>query len=97
MDKKTKIEKLLEKYGVNDQRTDGWHIKRGELLTASEIYKALANATESQKYELMISKIIPTIPKEGNTPRPLIWGTRFEPIAKEVYTAENEGVKIVDT
>lgn len=96
--KKQKVTELLEKYGVNDQRTDAWHIKRSDMLTASDIYKALSDATPSQRYELIISKLIPKIPTEGGViARPLLWGTRFEPIAKEIYTKENEGVQIVDT
>lgn len=97
MDNVTKVKNLLETYGVNDQRTDAWHMKRGEMLTASDIYKALSDATPSQRYELMISKLVPKIPTEGSGARALIWGTRFEPIAKEIYELENPGFKIVDT
>jgi hypothetical protein len=72
-------------------------MKRGEMLTASDIYKALPNATPAQRYELLISKLVPKIPSEGFGARALIWGTRFEPIAKEIYELENPGFKIVDT
>ena len=34
------VQELLQKYGHDDQRTQAWHTKRGEMLTASEIYKA---------------------------------------------------------
>jgi len=95
--KKMKVETLLETYGVSDQRTDAWHMKRGEMLTASDIYKALPDATPSQRHELIMSKLIPRIPTEGAGPRALVWGTRFEPVAKEIYMKENEGVQIVDT
>lgn len=80
-----RIQELLEKYGQNDQRTAAWHQKRGEMLTASEIYKALPDATPSQKHELMMSKLTPKPRTEGPGPRALVWGTRFEPIAKEIY------------
>jgi len=92
-----KINLLLAKYGHNDQRTDAWHTKRGEMLTASEIWKALADATPAQKHEIILSKLIPKPRIEGPGPRPLVWGTRFEPIAKDIYCHYNGGVQIVDT
>ena len=55
------------------------------MLTASEIYKALPDATPSMKHELMMSKLTPRPKTEGSGPRALVWGTRFEPIAKEIY------------
>jgi putative phage-type endonuclease len=93
-----KIESLLERYGQNDQRTDSWHAKRGEMLTASEIYKGLPGATPSQKHELIMSKLVPRQRGEGPGPRALVWGTRFEPIAKDIYQhSSSEVIKIVDT
>lgn len=93
-----KIKVLLEKYGQNDQRTDSWHAKRGEMLTASEIYKALPGATPSQKHELIMSKLVARQRTEGPGPKALVWGTRFEPIAKTIYEYDsNEFIKIADT
>jgi len=43
------VELLLEKYGQDDQRTDAWHAKRGEMLTASEIHKACKDASPALK------------------------------------------------
>lgn len=92
------INTLLEKYGQNDQRTDAWHAKRGEMLTASEIYKALPDATLAQKHELMMSKLTPRPKGESSGARALIWGTRFEPIAKEIYCrVSSTPIKIEDT
>lgn len=93
-----KIQFLLETYGQNDQRTDAWHSKRGEMLTASEIYKALADATPSQKHEIIMGKLVPRPRTEGPGPRALVWGTRFEPIAKDIYASFSDiSLKIVDT
>jgi len=90
--------KLIETYGKNDQRTDAWHVKRGEMLTASEIYKALPDATECQKYEIVMSKLVPRPVQTGAGPRALVWGTRFEPIAKDIYCKDSpDPLKIVDT
>lgn len=94
---KMHIEKLLEDYGVNDQRSNEWHQKRGEMLTASDIYKALPDATPSQRNELIMSKLVPRVQGDGPGPRALVWGTRFEVVAKEIYTKLNAGVRIVDT
>ena len=93
-----KIQFLLETYGQNDQRTDAWHSKRGEMLTASEIYKALPDATASQKHEIIMGKLVPRPRTEGPGPRALVWGTRFEPIAKDIYASfSNIPLQIADT
>lgn len=93
-----KVKYLIENYGQNDQRTDAWHAKRGEMLTASEIYKALADSTPAQKHEIIMSKLTPRPKYEGSGPRALAWGTRFEPIAKNIYCKlSSEPIEIVDT
>jgi len=96
MDLEQKVIKLLEQYGIDDQRTAAWHLKRGEMLTASEIWKCFGDSTPAARYELIMSKL--SAPKQGDGPvvGALIWGTRFEPMAKEIYCSE-EGVQIVDT
>jgi len=91
------VESLISKYGHDDQRTEAWHLKRSEMLTASEIYKGLSDATECQKHELILSKLIPKPRTEGPAPRALVWGTRLEPVAKEIYCSYNGSLKIVDT
>lgn len=92
-----KVESLIAKYGNDDQRTAEWHSKRGQMLTASEITKALPNATECQRYEIIMSKLVPRVRTEGPGPRALVWGTRFEPIAKEIYCVYNGNIRILDT
>jgi len=92
-----KVKTLIETYGQNDQRTEGWHIKRGQMLTASEIYKALPDATPAQKYELIMSKLTPKPISSGPGASALIWGTRFEPIAKDIYKHLEGNIDIVDT
>ena len=95
--RRRRIEFVLRKYGINDQRSMQWIAKRGEMLTASEITKAFKSATPSARYELLMRKI--TGPKAFGSeiqPKALIWGTQFESIAKGLYE-QFEGVKIVDT
>lgn len=87
---------LIETYGQNDQRTNAWHMKRGSMLTASEIYKTVKDATPAQRHELIVSKLTPREQGTQNTSRALVWGTRFEPIAKSIYESVHK-VKIVDT
>ena len=67
------------------------------MLTASEIYKGLSTATPAQKHELIMSKLKPRVIAEGAGARALVWGTRFEPIAKDIYSREGEHLAIVDT
>lgn len=90
-----KIEYLLANYGIDDQRTQAWFTKRGEMLTASEIWKCFGDATASARRELIMSKLVPPKRQDGPGVGALIWGTRFEPIAKEIYCF-TEGVKLVD-
>lgn len=88
---------LIENYGQNDQRTTAWHLKRGEMLTASEIYKTVKDATPAQRHELIVGKLTPRDTSgQVITARSLMWGTRYEPIAKQVFE-DMFGVKIVDT
>lgn len=91
------IKSLLEKYGVCDQRSPEWHSKRGEMLTASEIYKGLDTATECQKYDLIMSKLQPRTYGEGPGVKAMLWGTRMEPVAKQIYCEYHGGLEIVDT
>jgi putative phage-type endonuclease len=97
MNKSEKVKWLLDTYGQNDQRTAAWHTKRGQMLTASEIYKGLPDATPNQRHELIMSKLQPR--QLGNTVpvRALLWGTQFEPIAKEIYCELQHKISIADT
>ena len=98
MSKLEKVNQLLQNYGQNDQRTEQWHTKRGQMLTASEIYKGLADSTPAQRYELIMSKLVPReYVAPGTGPKALIWGTQFEPIAKDIYKHKLFGdIDIVD-
>lgn len=98
MSKLEKVNQLLQNYGQNDQRTEQWHTKRGQMLTASEIYKGIATATPAQKHELIMSKLTPRQSNGGPGSRALIWGTLFEPIAKQIYCDIHYGhIEIADT
>jgi putative phage-type endonuclease len=94
-----KVEQLVLLYGQDDQRTNAWYSKRGEMLTASEIYKAVKDASPALKHEIVMSKLLPRPPSTpGVGPKALLWGTRFEPIAKYLYTHYVQpGVEIADT
>lgn len=94
-----KVEQIILLHGQNDQRTDAWHTKRGEMLTASEIYKAIRDATPAMKHEIVMSKLVPRQQQQsGFGPKALMWGTRFEPIAKHIYCKYIQpGVTVEDT
>jgi len=76
-------ERVLRMYGANDQRTEAWHAKRSEMITASEVYGVFGS--ESARREVMMRKLEPKPPAEGNAVPALLWGTRFEPVAKKIY------------
>ena len=89
------IKELLSTYGYDDQRTQAWHDKRRDRITASECTKAFNNATNSARFELMMSKLLDPVVKGNSTAPSLIWGTRFESIAKEIY-CHLEKIRIED-
>jgi len=70
-------------YGANDQRTDAWHAKRGEMVTASEVYGVFGSP--SARRDVMMRKLEPRPQGDGPGIPALLWGTRFEPVAKQIY------------
>lgn len=88
-------ERVLRLYGQNDQRTNQWHAKRGEMITASEVYKVFG--TDEARREIMMRKLeAPVVNETPSNPIPaLLWGTRFEPVAKRLYE-ERTKCKITD-
>jgi hypothetical protein len=87
------IADLIRDYGECDQRTDAWHDRRSNMLTASEIFKAKSSATASSRRELILSKLVPRTGGSGGVAS-LDWGTQFEEVAKELV--QQSGVKIKD-
>jgi putative phage-type endonuclease len=78
------FERTVRLYGKNDQRTDAWLNTRGKMITASEVSKVWQ--TPASRLELLEKKLDPPTRSDGSNPIPaLIWGTRFEPIAKMIY------------
>lgn len=84
--------RVIKLYGQNDQRTDEWHAKRSEMITASEVSGAWGTA--AARRTLILRKLVPRESGSGSAPA-LIWGTRLEPVAKEIYEVET-GCKITD-
>jgi len=92
------VSRLLEKYGINDQRSQSWHQKRGEMITASEVTKAFKTATPSARREIMLKKVEGAKPGEGGGMNAACaWGTQFEPVAKYLYCKMNGGGSVIDT
>jgi putative phage-type endonuclease len=90
------FERVLRLYGQNDQRTDQWHTKRGEMITASEVYKVFGS--EDARRELLLKKLEPPATSDSWKYNPipaLVWGTRFEPVAKKIYEYQTQ-CKILD-
>jgi len=82
------VRRTIRIYGMNDQRTSAWHAKRGEMITASEVAGVFTGG--ETRRSLVIRKLEPPQPTGGNTASALIWGTRFEPIAKAMYESETQ-------
>lgn len=84
---KNKIHIIEEKDKTNPpQRTPDWYRKRYNLLSASNIYKALG--TQKQKNSLIYEKCMPlNIDKHRgvNINSPFHWGQKYEPVAQMYY------------
>ena len=92
--RRRRIHRVLRDFGVNDQRSAEWHLKRSEMITASEVAKAYTSP--SARHELIMRKLVGKMPGDDDRPGALIWGTRMEPLAKKIYETIH-GVNIVDT
>jgi hypothetical protein len=53
------------------------------MVTASEVYGVFGS--DSARREVMMRKLEPRPPGEGPGIPALLWGTRFEPVAKKIY------------
>ena len=91
------VYRVLRDFGVADQRSDSWHLRRSEMITASEVTKAFKTATPSGRKELLMRKLDGPKQTQGGTMTACLWGTQFEPIAKEIYGDIQGGAEIVDT
>jgi putative phage-type endonuclease len=89
------IQFLIDTYGHGEQRTAEWFATRSNRITASECTKAFSTATFSQRKELIESKLI-SKPQGNSQPYACIWGTHFEPIAKQIYQEEKGITTIQD-
>jgi putative phage-type endonuclease len=94
--RRRKIFRVLRDYGKSDQRTEGWLQKRSEMITASEVSKAFRSATPSARYELLCSKVKPRDTSGTGPIAACLWGTQFEPIAKNIYSDIQGGADILD-
>lgn len=93
MEREHAVNRVIEMYGQNDQRSAAWHTKRTEMITASEVTDAWT--TSESRRRLIMRKLDPKESSGTGACAPLIWGTRFEPIAKKIYEDET-GCRIVD-
>lgn len=63
------------------------------MITASEVYSVFGS--ETSRREVMMRKLVPRVQGDGPGVTALLWGTRFEPIAKRIYE-EKTDCKIID-
>lgn len=58
------------------------------MITASEVYGVFGS--ESARREVMMRKLVPRPQGDGPGIPALLWGTRFEPIAKRIYEEKTD-------
>jgi YqaJ-like viral recombinase domain len=78
----------LRQHVLPDQRTEEWYRARYNMLTASNIYKALGS--DAQYNSLVCEKCKPLLlgsdqPTYVNTNLSTHWGTKYEPLSVEIY------------
>ena len=81
--------KYLTTLPVVEQRTTEWYEMRMNMLTASDTYNALIKSKSLVKSKA--KKIIKRIKCNA-----LTWGIMFEPIAANIYSKDNNDIKIYD-
>lgn len=79
----------LKTLPIVEQRTEEWYEMRKNMLTASDTYNALIQSKTLVKNKA--KKIIQRIKCNA-----LTWGIMFEPIAANIYSKENNDIKIYD-
>jgi putative phage-type endonuclease len=89
------FERVMRLYGQSDQRSVAWLNKRGTMITASEVVKVFGS--DASRRELLLKKLEPpaTVESNGAGIPALMWGIRFEPIAKEIFE-ETTRCKVYD-
>lgn len=87
------VERTIRLYGKQDQRTDAWHSTRGRMVTASEVYRIFQ--TPGARMDVLLKKLDPPTSQQGTPSPPLLWGTRMEVVAKQMYE-ETTQCSIVD-
>jgi putative phage-type endonuclease len=83
----------LRQLPVVEQRSPEWHAMRTELITASDAAQALGKGKFGSARELIVKKVDPSLAP----PFPeaaLVWGTRYEPVAKQLYALRMGGVTV---
>ncbi len=63
------------------------------MITASEVYKVFG--TDEARREMILKKLEPPVYQSSGSIPALMWGTRFEPVAKQIYE-ERTRCKILD-
>lgn len=63
------------------------------MITASEVGN-IVEGTPSSRHEVLLRKLVPQVQDEGRKgnflTNPLLWGTKFEPIAKRIYERDTK-------
>ena len=95
--RRRRISRLFRMYGHLEQRTQEWHLTRSERITASECTAAFKGASKIARYELIMRKLFPQTNGDGTMGAACLWGTHFEPVAKQIYCAVKGGGTIADT
>ncbi len=89
---KTKIEKLNDANQIV-QRTPEWYQFRHNLITASNIWKAVGS--EANQNSLILEKCKPMVTESydtssPNTDSPMHWGVKYEPLTVMLYEYRNQ-------
>lgn len=78
------------------QRSEEWYAMRGEMITASDLAECLGYGKFNTQRDFFIKKCGPPAAKPViKYDAPLVWGTKYEHVAAELYKKKH-GVDMID-
>jgi putative phage-type endonuclease len=88
------VQNLLQLPKV-EQKSDEWYSMRQNLITASDFAQALGQGKFGTQGDIITKKVRPVEEASASFSNPFFkWGNMFEPIANDIYSLINYGVKV---
>jgi len=73
-----------------EQHSNEWFVERNKRITASSIGTVIKNTQSNTYKKLLCEKFEPSVVRKFRGSPATIWGTMFEPVAREIYSQKNK-------